>query len=55
MDAGETLQVISTDPSSAVDFIDYCDNTGYELLESSKESSSFIFVIFKMFKNSSFC
>ena len=47
MDAGETLRVISTDPSSAVDFIDYCDNTGYELLESSKESSSFIYVIRK--------
>ena len=47
MDTGDTLRVISTDPSSAVDFIDYCDNTGNELLESTLEDGSYIYVIRK--------
>ena len=47
MEAGDTLRVISTDPSSAVDFIDYCDNTGHELLESSQNDGSYTYVIRK--------
>ena len=47
MEIGETLRVISTDPTSAVDFIDYCDNSGNEMLESTLDNNIYTYVIRK--------
>ena len=47
MDAGSTLEVISTDPGSVRDFEAFSSATGNELLESVEESGVFRFVIQK--------
>ena len=47
MESGEVVRVSSTDPSSAVDFIDYCDNSGNQLLDSSKKEDLYVYIIRK--------
>ena len=43
--AGETLEILSTDPGSVSDFQAFCRQTGNELLESSIDDSVYRFVI----------
>ncbi len=43
--AGETLEILSTDPGSVADFQAFCRQTGNELLESSTDESVFRFLI----------
>ena len=43
--AGETLEILSTDPGSVADFEAFCRQTGNELLESSNDDSVFRFLI----------
>ena len=43
--AGETLEILSTDPGSVADFQAFCRQTGNELLESSNDDSVFRFII----------
>ena len=47
MDAGSTLEVISTDPGSVRDFEAFSRATGNELIESLEEAGVFRFVIQK--------
>jgi len=43
--AGETLEILSTDPGSVADFQAFCRQTGNELLESSTDDSVYRFLI----------
>jgi tRNA 2-thiouridine synthesizing protein A len=43
--AGETLEILSTDPGSVADFEAFCRQTGNQLLESSTEDSVYRFLI----------
>ena len=43
--AGETLEILSTDPGSVADFQAFCRQTGHELLESSSDDTVFRFLI----------
>jgi tRNA 2-thiouridine synthesizing protein A len=43
--AGETLEILSTDPGSVADFEAFCRQTGNHLLESSNDDSVFRFLI----------
>lgn len=43
--AGETLEILSTDPGSVADFAAFCRQTGNELIESSIDDAVFRFVI----------
>jgi tRNA 2-thiouridine synthesizing protein A len=43
--AGETLEILSTDPGSIADFQAFCRQTGNELLESSSDDSVYRFLI----------
>ena len=43
--AGETLEILSTDPGSVADFQAFCRQTGNELLESSSDDTVFRFLI----------
>ena len=43
--AGETLEILSTDPGSVADFQAFCRQTGNELLESSNDDSVYRFLI----------
>jgi tRNA 2-thiouridine synthesizing protein A len=43
--AGETLEILSTDPGSVADFEAFCRQTGNELLESSTDDSVYRFLI----------
>jgi len=43
--AGETLEILSTDPGSVSDFEAFCRQTGNELLESSTDDSVYRFLI----------
>lgn len=45
--AGETLQVLSTDPGSVKDFEAFCRSTGNELMESSEADGVFTYMIKK--------
>ena len=47
MESGQTLEVLSTDPGSVLDFEALCRQTGHELLESKKEDGVFIFLLKK--------
>ncbi len=47
METGQTLEVISTDPGSVLDFEALCRQTGHELLESKKEDGVYIFLLKK--------
>lgn len=43
--AGETLEILSTDPGSVADFEAFCRQTGNKLLESSTDDSVYRFII----------
>jgi tRNA 2-thiouridine synthesizing protein A len=45
MQAGEVLQVLSTDPGAVADFEAFCRQTGNELVESSTEDGVYTFLI----------
>lgn len=47
LEAGETLEVLSTDPGSVKDFEAFCRSTGNELLESSEADGIFTYMIKK--------
>lgn len=47
MNAGQTLQVIATDPGSVKDICAFCQQTGNDLLSSRSEGNDHIFVIRK--------
>ena len=45
--AGDTLQVLATDPGSVKDFEAFCRSTGNELVESGEDDGVFTFLINK--------
>lgn len=45
--AGQTLEVISTDPGSVADFSAFCRTTGNELLEQNEDGGIFTYLIRK--------
>lgn len=47
LQAGDTLQMVSSDPGSIKDIDAFCNQTGNELLENSTEYSEFTFIIRK--------
>ena len=47
MEAGEEITVTATDPTTMVDFPEYCANAGHTLLETSERSGVFLFRIRK--------
>lgn len=44
---GQTLWIVATDPGSVKDFEAFANQTGHELLESSKSENEFQFVLKK--------
>lgn len=47
MAAGETLEVIATDPSTSRDIPRFCQFLGHELLQAEEQNGRFVFVIRK--------
>ncbi len=47
MDAGQVLEIRSTDPGSVADFAAFCSQTGNELMSSNTEGNIFLFEIKK--------
>jgi tRNA 2-thiouridine synthesizing protein A len=47
MTAGQTLEILATDPGSIKDFEAFCRTTGHTLAESSNDGKIFRFVIRK--------
>jgi len=47
MDAGTTLEVVSTDPGSVADFAAFCRTTGNELLEQTDGDGIWTYLIRK--------
>ncbi len=47
LEAGNTLQVLATDPGSVKDFEAFCRSTGNELVESGEDGGVFTFLIKK--------
>ncbi|MCW8925340.1 MAG: sulfurtransferase TusA family protein [Xanthomonadales bacterium] len=47
MDAGTTLEVVSTDPGSVADFAAFCRTTGNELLEQTEGDGIWTYLIRK--------
>ena len=45
--AGDTLQVLATDPGAVKDFQAFCRATGHELVESGEDDGVYIFLIKK--------
>jgi len=45
--AGDTLQVLATDPGAVKDFQAFCRATGHELLESGEDAGVYTFLIKK--------
>ena len=45
LDPGDTLEVLSTDPGSVMDFEAFCSTTGNELVESVQDEGVFRFLI----------
>ncbi|MDH5188313.1 MAG: sulfurtransferase TusA family protein [Rhodospirillaceae bacterium] len=45
--AGETLEVLSTDPGSVKDFEAFCKSTGNKLMESTEDGGVFRYLIEK--------
>ncbi len=47
LQAGDVLRIIATDPGSVKDFEAFAKQTGNELLESTEEGESFVYLIKK--------
>ncbi|MDH5189546.1 MAG: sulfurtransferase TusA family protein [Rhodospirillaceae bacterium] len=47
LSAGDTLEVLSTDPGSVKDFEAFCKSTGNKLMESSEDGGVFRYIIEK--------
>ncbi len=47
LDAGQTLEILSTDPGSIADFASFCKTTGNELVESGEDGDTYTFLIKK--------
>ncbi len=47
MESGQTLEVLSTDPGSVLDFEALCRQTGHDLLESEKKEGIYTFLLKK--------
>ncbi len=47
LNAGDTLEVLATDPGSVKDFEAFCRATGHELLESGQDNGAFRFLLKK--------
>ena len=47
MEAGQVLEILSTDPGSVADFAAFCNQTGNELLSSATEGDVYTFEIKK--------
>jgi tRNA 2-thiouridine synthesizing protein A len=47
IEAGEILEVTSSDPGSVKDISSFCSQTGHELITSDEDSGDFIFTIRK--------
>ncbi|MDH5772176.1 MAG: sulfurtransferase TusA family protein [Rhodospirillaceae bacterium] len=47
LNAGDTLEVLSTDPGSVKDFEAFCKSTGNKLMESSEDGGVFRYLIEK--------
>jgi len=45
MAAGETLELLATDPGSVADIAAFCNQTGNDLVESGEDSGTYRFVI----------
>ena len=45
LDPGDTLEILSTDPGSVMDFEAFCHTTGNELVEQAEEEGVFRFLI----------
>ena len=45
MAAGETLELLATDPGSVADIAAFCNQTGNDLVESSEEAGTYRFII----------
>jgi tRNA 2-thiouridine synthesizing protein A len=45
MAAGETLQLLATDPGSVADIAAFCKQTGNDLIESAEEGGTYRFLI----------
>ncbi|MCP4183063.1 MAG: sulfurtransferase TusA family protein [Hyphomicrobiales bacterium] len=45
MAAGETLQLLATDPGSVADIAAFCKQTGNDLIESAEEDGTYRFLI----------
>lgn len=45
LDPGDTLEILSTDPGSVMDFQAFCRTTGNELVEQAEEEGVFRFLI----------
>lgn len=48
MQSGETLRVLATDPGSQRDFRVFAEQSGHQLLESSKQNDIFCYVLKKL-------
>lgn len=47
LSAGQTLEVVSTDPGSVADFSAFCRTTGNELVEQNEDGGVFTYLIRK--------
>jgi tRNA 2-thiouridine synthesizing protein A len=45
MAAGETLELLATDPGSVADIAAFCNQTGNDLVESSEDGGTYRFLI----------
>lgn len=45
--AGDTLEVLATDPAAPQDFVNYCETAGHELVESREADGVFTMIIRK--------
>jgi tRNA 2-thiouridine synthesizing protein A len=47
MSAGQTLEIVATDPAAVADFQAFCRTTGNELLEHSQDEKIYTFLLKK--------
>ncbi len=48
LSAGDTVEVLATDPGAVQDFEDYCEVTGHDLVESDVSDEVYRFVLRKV-------